>query len=37
MHIGAGPARTDKLYHRLPQLVQWLKNKGYQFVRVDEL
>jgi peptidoglycan/xylan/chitin deacetylase (PgdA/CDA1 family) len=37
MHIGAGPKRTDKFYHRLPQLVQWLKNKGYQFVRVDEL
>ena len=37
MHIGAGPERTDKFYHRLPQLIQWLKNKGYQFTTVDKL
>lgn len=37
MHIGAGPDRTDKLYTYLPQLIQELKTKGYQFQRVDEL
>ena len=37
MHIGAGPKRADKLYHRLPQLIQWLKYKGYQLVTVDAL
>ncbi|OQY91911.1 MAG: cellulase [Sphingobacteriales bacterium UTBCD1] len=37
MHIGAGPKRTDKFYLRLPELIQLLKNKGYQFQRVDQL
>jgi peptidoglycan/xylan/chitin deacetylase (PgdA/CDA1 family) len=37
MHIGTDPKRTDKFYHRLPQLIEWLKNKGYKMVRVDEL
>jgi len=37
VHIGAGPDRTDKFYHKLPELIMELKKKGYEFVRVDEL
>lgn len=37
MHTGTDAKRTDKFYHRLPQLIQWLKTKNYQLVRIDEL
>lgn len=37
IHAGTAPARTDKFYYRLPALIGYLKNKGYEFVRVDEL
>lgn len=37
MHIGAGPGRSDKFYQRLPELLRYLMEKGYQFQRVDEL
>jgi peptidoglycan/xylan/chitin deacetylase (PgdA/CDA1 family) len=37
MHMGAGPHRTDKFYARLPELIKYLKQKGYQFQTVDEL
>jgi peptidoglycan/xylan/chitin deacetylase (PgdA/CDA1 family) len=37
LHIGTDPKRTDKFYKRLPQLLQYLKAKGYQFQTVDEL
>lgn len=37
MHIGAGPDRTDKFYNRLPDLVKYLKQKGYHFQTVDQL
>lgn len=37
MHIGAGPHRTEKFYHQLPQLISYLKSKGYRFLRVDEM
>ena len=37
MHIGAGPDRTDKFYNRLPELIKYLKQKGYQFQTVDQL
>jgi len=37
LHIGTDPARTDKFYKRLPQLISLLKQKGYHFVKVDEL
>ena len=37
LHIGTDPKRTDKFYQMLPQLIQWLKSKGYHPVRVDEL
>ena len=37
VHIGAGPGRTDKFYKRLPQLVKWLRKRGYEPVRIDQL
>jgi endoglucanase len=37
MHIGAGPGRTEKFYTRLPALIRYLKQKGYQFQTVDQL
>jgi len=37
MHVGTDEKRTDKFYNRLPELIQWLKDKGYSFVRIDEL
>lgn len=37
IHIGTDPKRTDKLYNRLNDLVKELKNRKYQFVRIDEL
>jgi len=37
MHIGAGPLRTEKFYNQLPELISYLKSKGYRFLRVDEM
>jgi len=37
MHIGAGPGRPDKLYNKLPEIIKYLKTKGYSLVRVDNL
>ena len=37
LHLGTDPARTDKFYAHLPVLLQWLKQKGYKPVRIDEL
>jgi len=37
MHIGTAPNRTDKLYNHLDELLTEFRQKGYQFVRVDEL
>ena len=37
MHIGAGPGRSDKFYNNLPELIKYLKTKGYQLGRIDEL
>jgi len=37
VHIGTDPKRTDKFYQRLPELIKYLKAKGYQFQRVDKL
>lgn len=37
MHIGTDAKRTDKFYLRLPQLIDYLKNKNYKLVRIDEL
>jgi peptidoglycan/xylan/chitin deacetylase (PgdA/CDA1 family) len=36
-HIGVAPARTDKFYDYLRDLIEWLKSKNYQLVSVDEL
>ena len=37
IHAGTDPRRKDKLYNRLDELIDYLKKKGYQFKRVDEL
>lgn len=37
VHIGTDPRRTDKFYKYLPILINELKNRGYQFERVDEM
>ena len=37
LHIGTDPGRTDKFYRRLPELIHFLKEKKYQFVRIDSL
>jgi endoglucanase len=37
VHIGTDPRRTDKFYNYLPGLINELKNRGYHFVRIDEL
>lgn len=37
IHIGSAPERTDKFYHRLDELIIWLKEKGYELKRIDEL
>jgi peptidoglycan/xylan/chitin deacetylase (PgdA/CDA1 family) len=37
LHIGAGQRRTDKFHARLGALLEHLADKGYSFVRVDEL
>jgi peptidoglycan/xylan/chitin deacetylase (PgdA/CDA1 family) len=37
VHIGTDPKRTDKFYYRLPELLKFLKTKGYQFQTVEQL
>lgn len=37
MHIGTDPRRRDKFYHHLPELIRWLKAKGYGFETIDLL
>lgn len=37
VHIGTAPARTDKFYSRLEELIVYLKKEGYSFLRVDGL
>ncbi len=37
LHTGTDPKRTDKFYFKLNQLIQYLRQKGYVFKRVDEL
>ncbi|MBC3538074.1 polysaccharide deacetylase family protein [Rufibacter sediminis] len=36
LHLGTDPARTDKLYLHLDELVTQLKARGYQFVSLPE-
>ena len=37
LHIGTDARRTDKMYNRLGGLLDYLKQKQYNLVRVDEL
>lgn len=37
MHVGTDPERTDKLYRRIPELIDYLQRQGYSFVTVGEL
>ena len=37
LHVGTDPRRTDKFYHRLPQLIKYVKARRYRFVKIDEL
>lgn len=37
VHIGTDPERTDKFYNQLPEMIRELKDKGYEFVRIDAL
>jgi peptidoglycan/xylan/chitin deacetylase (PgdA/CDA1 family) len=37
IHAGTDPKRKDKLYHRLQEIILYLKKNGYQFKRIDEL
>lgn len=36
-HIGVGPKRQDKVYNHLGELIDWLRARNYELVRVDEL
>lgn len=36
-HVGASPARPDPFHERLPELLDILEERGYSFVRVDEM
>ncbi len=37
LHFGTDPKRTDKMYYKLPELIDLLLKKHYTLVRVDEL
>lgn len=37
VHIGTDPRRKDKLYQHLPNMIQFFRSKGYEFVKVDAL
>lgn len=37
VHIGTDTRRKDKFYNHLPDLIRQLKDKQYQFVRINEL
>ena len=37
MHIGTDPKRTDKFYKKLPELIKYLKTKGYIFHTINQL
>ena len=37
VHVGTDPRRPEKFYNELPALINTLKRKGYEFVRIDEL
>jgi peptidoglycan/xylan/chitin deacetylase (PgdA/CDA1 family) len=37
LHIGTGPKRADKFYSYLGELIELLRSKHYELIRVDEL
>jgi endoglucanase len=37
IHVGTDPRRKDKLYARLPTIIQWIKSKGYTILPINEL
>ncbi len=37
IHIGTHPDRTNKFYRRLGEMIEYLKENGYSFKRVDQL
>lgn len=37
VHIGTDPKRTDKFYNRLGEMIEYLREKNYKFVRIDDL
>jgi len=37
LHLGSGPGRMDKFHYRFGELLDYLAEKGYKLVRVDEL
>ncbi len=37
IHIGTDARRTDKLYDKLPEMLDYFQSKGYSFVRIDQL
>jgi peptidoglycan/xylan/chitin deacetylase (PgdA/CDA1 family) len=37
IHLGTAPERTDKFYNLLPELILALKERGYDFFRIDSM
>lgn len=37
LHIGTAPERTDKFYNRLDELLEFLRSKNYEPVRIERL
>lgn len=37
LHVGTHPARTDKFYKRLDELIEFLQKRKYEMVRIDQL
>jgi endoglucanase len=37
VHIGTDPRRTDKFFNRLPELISYCREKGYDFLTISEL
>jgi len=37
IHLGTDQRRPDKFYMLLPELIEYLRERGYTFKRVDDL
>jgi hypothetical protein len=37
LHLGSGPGRMDKMHPYVGKLLDELKKRGYEFIRVDEM